>query len=119
MSGRPKLEAFLRGPERNLWIEREAGLKVYLRKSRRDEYGRLTSLDTATFATIEVSNVIAYKMGKGCFTAFITWLEMHYSSIYIENVLETRFLNFFIRRGYTICSPRDQYPPCLIWTRKI
>lgn len=110
---------------RNAWIK-ESGLEVYLRKSHRTEHGLLTDprgpqryrSQGSALATLEIANVSAKRPGQGCFTTFRCIVEQLYSRIYVENVLETRFCEYFQRNGYQICTPEGQYPPCLIWTRK-
>lgn len=78
---------------KNGWFENEK-MKVYLRVH------KLYDILTLDIATIEV-----FDRGKGTFSEFLEWSiitarKMGYQRIKIENVLETRFANYFERKGF-------------------
>lgn len=112
------LAEFIKGPFRNEWIE-DSGLRVYLRKAYHTSDGLFCRAGFGdSVATLEIVNVTAEHPGEGCFTAFLNEVERKFARIYIENVLNDRFLTYLVTHcGYKICSPKNQYPPCLIWSK--
>ena len=66
---------------------------------------------------IDIANVLARVRGQGTFTSFLVDMERLADelgfSLYIENVLEPRFADFFRQRGYKEI-PSDG-PPSFTW----
>ncbi len=99
--------SFLEGKEKNAWCE-FGKLRIYMRKTVR------YNLQTLDIATITIHN--PKFRGKGAFTEFLAWIEEEVvrrdiDQIFIENVLDERFQNFFLKKGYS----RDKNyidPPC-------
>lgn len=90
------------------WFK-DSDMKVYVRVGRRMIEGSIR--ETIDIATIEV-----FKPGQGTFTRFLEQVEelaaagpIH--TIYVENVLESRFAEFFRKRGYSV-SPYAGETPC-------
>lgn len=85
---------------RNAWIV-EMGVTAYLRITRRYLGGQV--VDTIDVANVKVET--PFKKGRGVFTAFLEHMEEEgvrlNRVVYVENVLEERFRQFFRRRGYT------------------
>ena len=89
----------------NQWLK-GSDFEIYVRHSWRFIKGkRLESL--------EIASVNAKRPGHGDFTRFLNQVEEinPYECIYIENLLTTRFEDFFLKRGYTSVSHTD--PPCV------
>lgn len=82
-------------------------LSIYVRSSYRyfviDETPIFKTPQRKTF---ELANITAKIQGKGYFTDFLHTLmrelrKTDYDILYIENVIEERFANFFINLGFT------------------
>ena len=110
---------FLAGKARNSWVQ--AGpVRAYLRRSvRRLGGGQAPCLD---LASIEIEDG---SRGRGFGRAFVEMLERaalgrpDLEWVYVENVLERRFADFFARRGYaevfadeagSVCMARKSAP---------
>ena len=92
----------------NSWME-GTGYSISMRISQRCLEGDIRE------KCFDLSNITIYDSGKGHFTALLEYLEenCHYT-LYVENVLEQRFQNFFTKRGYTFPPYRgDGGPPSL------
>lgn len=91
---------FLESPERNKWIHIK-GLNLYVRKSRRRLEGEVLSV-------FDIANVNADNPGNGSFTRLLSELEGilrgRFDVLYVENVLRQRFMDFFVRLGYSLDS---------------
>ncbi len=93
------------------WFDEE-GVSIYLRKGLR--YVSVSgSLEKRT--VLDISSVSANKPGKGAFTKLLPKIEQAakeagYYGVYIENVLEERFQNFFAVRGYVKTNPSEDIP---------
>lgn len=91
-------EFFLQEGLRNAWIK-HPDLKIYMRKGRR-------IINRKTIKVVDIANVSAFKRGQGHFTKFLDELENriknHFDAIFIENVMDERFKNFFLKHGYEI-----------------
>lgn len=89
----------VRGTKFNAW-RTDGPLEVYLRITQR--YINRRIVKTIDLATI---NVIEDKQNQGVFRRFLSGMEALAEDldrvIYIENVLNPRFAEFFRRRGYT------------------
>ena len=83
--------------KRGVWL-RDSLISIYVR------IGRHSGIRDCVF--IEIANLCVRKpslRGKGHFTEFLAEVEK-IGPVYIENVLEPRFADFFRRRGYLISS---------------
>ena len=84
------------------WISPK-GLAVYVRYTRHYINGVVVD-------TIDLANINATQQGKGVFTAFLKKVEeiakCQSRVVYIENVLERRFQEFFERRGYVLIDDK-------------
>lgn len=80
----------------NAWIP-EDPFNIYLRMSFR-------YIDNTQHRTIEIANVYVVEeseRSKKHFTKLLEYIESNFSEIiYVENVFEDRFKDFFIKRGY-------------------
>jgi len=69
--------------------------------------------------TLDIANITVDegKRGKGVFTAFLSRVEALGKIIFIENVLDVRFQDFFRERGYTVARGGDpEIPVCsFVW----
>lgn len=91
---------------RNSWFNLP-GLNVYLRV-------------VPGLKRIDIANVTAEPQGRGTFTRFLEKMEALAeelgAALFIENVLEERFQQFFENRGY---ESNGQDPPCFTRVRKV
>lgn len=80
---------------------KEHGLLAYVRITER-------WWPTGRVPTIEIARVSVRTPGQGLFTAFLHGVECiaaaRERTVYIENVIDERFRNFFRKRGYTECE---------------
>lgn len=93
-----ELDRFLASQHRNLWIEDDI-MKVYVRQANRIFHG-IGFHKCLDIASVEVKN--PKNWGKGFFTAFLNYaisVNPH-NYLYVENVQEPRFRNYFRRRGW-------------------
>ena len=98
-----QLLSFLLSDERNRGLE-DKTMQVYVRKSKR-------LLPHGYTETLDIANTSVRNRGKGRFTAFLTYVETTSPRVvFIENVLEGRFLKFFMLRGYHLVEGSN--PPC-------
>ena len=89
-----QLKEFLEGDTRGRRLQGDC-LMVYVRRATR------VSPDGAITPTLDIADVEAFERGKGHFTQFLDEVEkISPYPIYIENVGEERFRNFFRKRGY-------------------
>lgn len=87
---------FGEGVQRGVWL-RDSIMSVYVRISPHRH-----TVDDQPIIFIEVANICVRQpklRSKGHFTVFLAKLEAM-GPVYIENVLEDRFANFFCRRNY-------------------
>jgi hypothetical protein len=84
-----EFEAFLKGPQRNAWIEVENGLRLYVRKSARFP-------GVITLASMESENP-----GSGQLTKFLDKNEPN-QKFEVENILNERLIPYLKKRGYKI-----------------
>jgi hypothetical protein len=96
----PKVKKFIYGHDRNRWIP-FLTLDVYMRKSHRVVEG--SQIDCIDIASVEV-----FSKGEGDFTRFIIEVESIGYPVFIENILEERFANFFKGRGYLVKLNEDE-----------
>lgn len=100
---REGIRAFLQSRQRNAWVgtgNAEGVVKVYLRRSARNKPGT-----KEFYSALDIANVDITPPGQGTFTrllADITQLAIEYGflALYVENVLDPRFANFFRKRGW-------------------
>ena len=80
--------------QKNGWFEAD-GIKIYLRKSKRQLDGRLVP-------SIDIASIEVYQPGKGLGTRLIDWIHEHnpYHMTLIESILEDRFYNGLKKRGW-------------------
>lgn len=97
-----QIQGFLDSPQRNTWLSKD-NLHVYVRKGYHWTGSKLEwCLD---LASIEVNKECR---GLGVFTAFLETVEANSPlPIYVENVLEPRFAEFFDRKGYLSVSQSE------------
>jgi hypothetical protein len=91
-----QLREFLSKPfPRNKWISSD-NISIYVRQSKRFINGE--HLDFLDLATIDID-----PMGEKIFINLLDRIEkeFHMYNIFIESILSDRFLNFFLKRGYT------------------
>lgn len=94
----------------NRWIEPpDDTIRVYIRRSK-----RLVLPDRRFTTVLDIANVTVDLPGQGRFTRFLEFVEYlrPYEGIFIENVLNPRFLGFFYSRDY-IDVP-GLHPPCVV-----
>jgi len=102
------LQKMLTAHRRVAWVE-EMGVRAYLRVTRR-------MIDGGVAETIDLANVAVpvKNRGHGILTAYLEYLESESTrlnrTLFVENVFETRFRNFFLKRGYTQCGCEEL--PC-------
>lgn len=92
----------------NIWLRGKEG-SIFVRRTKRIiEGGRRTTLDIANI------NIKPLEQGKGVFTKFLSEVEKNTlrEAVFIENVLDTRFANFFIKNGYKILTEDDHFGVC-------
>lgn len=93
-------EQFVESGMRNAWIE-EPGISLYVRKSflpkLRGDY--------------ELANMTATKKGTGSLANFLNRWESKYQ-FFIENVLDPKFNQYWLDRGYTMLSKGP--PACFL-----
>lgn len=91
----------------NAWFK-DRTLDIFVRVTKRTVDGR------SLVDTIDLAYIIARRPGNGAFTKLLGEVEQlavqHKRVVYIENVIEPRFLSFLTRRGYTVIP--DTSPPC-------
>lgn len=99
-SGELSVQGFLGSKWRNAWI-RGDGVSVYVRRGRRTLRTR-----PGLLTVFDIAHVLADVPRQGFFTR---WLDEttpliessgEFSGIYIENIGEDYFYDFFIKRGY-------------------
>jgi hypothetical protein len=97
-----KLKHFLDSKDRNGWLQ-YGTLHVYVRKSRRRIEGE--SLQPC----LDIATAECKTPGQGGFSNFLAHAIAlcPFEYIYIENVLEERFQQFFLKHGFI----RDQHHP--------
>ena len=86
--------SFLESNLNRAWLEFQ-NLRVYVRKAERIVFGKRISC-------IDIASVSAYKQGRGTFTEFLEAMEKHAPVIYVENILTSRFADYFRKRGYRV-----------------
>ncbi len=84
----------------NRWLE-DPSIRVYVRRGYR-LLGE-QSLGSRLATVLDIANVEASARGQGRFTKFLDYVERNepFEGVFIENVLDLRLANFFLRRGYT------------------
>lgn len=113
------IQEFLGSGVRNAWVELDK-MRVYVRKGSM-RYINKKAVTTFDVATVEVD---AAHRGQGVFTRFLESLEESLDSpIYVENVLEKRFQDFFRKRkGYKELPSQllddCEQPACFIFTKE-
>lgn len=85
------------------------GVTAYIRVTKRYVEGKV--VNTIDLANLKVEP--PRKQGEGVFTAFLVHMEAEAKRldrvVFVENVLEDRFQEFFRKRGY---AETDTIPPC-------
>jgi hypothetical protein len=85
---------------------KEHGLIAYLRMSER--YLISANVEPRRAATIDIARVSVQTPGQGLFKQFLHGVECiaaaRERTVYIENVVDERFREFFRKRGYTECE---------------
>lgn len=106
------IEEFLDSRNRNEWLTYDSGLGVYIRKS-----SRLKGEEWIPCVDVANLELVKGLRGKGIFTEWITRLEdiadardMH---VYVENLLNDRLAQFFLRRDYYVVSNHCNIP-CML-----
>lgn len=95
-----KLREFLKSDARNLWINTN-DFKIYVRKSKRPYNNKL--IECLDLATIEV-----FEPGKGLFTELLDYLlKRQVHNIFVESILDKRFYNFILSKGFEDCGPMN------------
>jgi len=97
------LDDFLVSRCRNKWID-VGDIKVYFRKSNRHWLCKFHR-DEAPLKTLDIASVEADDPGNGAWTRFISSLKtnkklLEYEQIYVENVLNVSFAQWFRRMGW-------------------
>lgn len=102
-----KVTKFIESDSNRLWINYRWG-EVYVRKAVRFIGGKeLHTLDVASIS------VLPSHQRKGSFTRWLKHVEtVSGRPLYIENVYEAWFVEWFVRRGYTVTNP-GEHPACL------
>lgn len=101
--GKQLLE-FTQSKERNRWFETNE-IKIYVRNGHH-------VVDTKIVDTFDIATVEATELGQKVFTHLLEYIESRIpKTLYVENVLEERFQQFFERRGYIKIEPATD-PPC-------
>ena len=96
-------EQFLKSNQKNAWVDGPKTLKLYVRRTPNNPYW----LDH--YGEIQLANMNAEKMGQGALTDFLNKWEPQFS-IFIENVINTRLLGYFEKRGYTQVKSHPDLP---------
>ena len=113
------IQEFLGSGQRNAWVHLEK-MRVYVR-ARSTRYINKKIVSTFDVATVEVE---APYRGQGVFTRFLEKIEADLDlPIYVENVLDPRFQNFFRKRkGYKELPSQFledcEQPACFIFTKE-
>lgn len=78
------------------WLDKDPSLRLYVRANRRRFYER-------TIRVLDIAQVEAHPTGTGRFGRLLDYLEelKPLGGVFIENVVEDRFREYLIRRGYT------------------
>lgn len=101
---------FIASPVRNAWLKPRS-LDVYVRKSRRMYHGEIVK--AFDIASISVN---ARWRGRGVFTRWldeaIPAIPSDFKVIFVENVLDGRFRDFFLRRGFEQDIRSPDILPC-------
>ena len=86
----------------NSWFNRD-GIEVYIRLG-------YHVLQSTPYQCLDLANVIVEKKSQGHFTQFLDQLEnvaaKHGKPLYVENVLNDRLVEFFVKRGYDLAVAR-------------
>jgi GNAT superfamily N-acetyltransferase len=101
-----KMKTAVNAGERNPWVYGKF-TDFYFRNTRRMINGEI-------YPSIDVSNISVkpkYK-SKGVFKSLMDFIEEEYRHrlIYVENILEPRLIEFFIKRGYSRVDKGDYDP---------
>lgn len=84
---------------------KEPGLSIYVRKP----------ISFMHSADVVIANVTSKKPSKGVFTKFLDEFEPKYNFLF-ENVLNDRFMQYLIKRGYRVINEYEPLaPPSLIY----
>lgn len=77
------------------WLEDDPSLRVYVRRAHH-------LIDGSIREVLDIANAIAEPMGTGRFTHFLEWIEdvQPYDGTFIESIVNPRFEEFFLNRGY-------------------
>lgn len=103
---------FLASRYRNLWVD-DYNLEIYLRKGERylrpNPHGHIVK-----FSTFEIANIISLKPGNGNFTNYLNYLNKtitkdNFDCIFIENIMDSRFVKFLKRNNFKIIYPLGSY----------
>ena len=85
-------------PVPNAWVKPE-GLEVYVRRGQKLIEGKVQP-------TLEIANVRANQIGTGALTRWVPEFESLADKlgriVFVENVLNPRFREFWSRRGYVL-----------------
>ena len=85
---------------RNMWLDFDPTLKVYVRRAHRLLGPR--TLGSRLTTVLDIANVEATPTGQGRFRKFLTHVETFepWEGVFVENVMSERFKQFFRKRGY-------------------
>lgn len=90
----------------NRWFE-NSQIRIYIRRG-------FHVVDRGVMEMIDLSNVTSLEQGKGIFTTTLEFMEQlshqYEKPLWVENVLEDRFAEFFRKRGYTEVK-QENWPP--------
>lgn len=100
---REGIRTFLQSRQRNAWVSTgnaDGVVKVYLRRSTRNKPGTMEFHSALDIASVEIT-----PPGRGTFTRLLADLEelaieYDFQALYVENVLDQRFAEFFLKRGW-------------------
>ena len=114
------LKAFMKfpSPRYNAHVKEKGFETLYLRKG--DRYLPALVPSTANRGiekvslVLDIASVSANHPGSGAFSALLLRIKTDYPfyTIYVENVLQTRFADYLIRKGFIVTNHHDPVTPC-------
>jgi hypothetical protein len=103
-----KILEFSKSSRRNEWITVD-GISIYVRNA-----NRLLSIGGGYVPTLDLASISIEDKGQGIFTSILEALETSSGkTLFVENVLEDRFQEFFKKRsGWYVVNSYMEGPPC-------